>query len=65
MAAFIQVLVGRLLGAGLLFVAVGLLLALAPGHDGGDLRDRVDRMRAWIAENFSFGNEVTSVTFDE
>ena len=50
MAAFIQVLVGRLLGAGLLFVAVGLLLALAPGHDGGDLHHRVERARAWIAE---------------
>ena len=49
-AAFIQVLVGRLLGAGLLFVAVGLLLALAPGHDGGDLHHRMERARAWIAE---------------
>jgi hypothetical protein len=28
---------------------IGLLLALAPGHDGGDLRDRADRVRAWFA----------------
>jgi len=49
-AAFIEVLVGRLVGAGLLFVAVGLLLALSPGHDGGDLRHRVERLRAWVAE---------------
>jgi hypothetical protein len=49
-AGFIVVLVGRLLGAGQLFLAFGLLLALAPGRNGGDLRERVDRARAWIAE---------------
>jgi len=47
-AAFIEVLVGRLVGAGQAMVVVGLLLALAPGHDGGDLGDRVTRLRAWI-----------------
>ncbi|HZP31290.1 MAG TPA: hypothetical protein VFC99_20230, partial [Acidimicrobiia bacterium] len=48
-AAFIDVLVGRLVGVGKTFIVVGLLLALTPGHDGGDLRNRVDRMRAWVA----------------
>ncbi len=47
-AAFIQVLVGRLVGAGQAMVLVGILLALAPGHDGGDLQDRVTRARAWV-----------------
>ncbi len=49
-ATFIEVLVGRLSGAGLAFILLGILLALAPGHDGGDLRDRVVRIRAWIAD---------------
>ena len=49
-ASFISVLVGRLIGAGQLFFVLGLVLALAPGHDGGDLRDRVARVRAWFAE---------------
>src|SRR6188472_2623655 len=49
-ASFISVLVGRLIGAGQLFFVLGLALALAPGHDGGDLRDRVARVRAWFAE---------------
>src|SRR3954452_22032979 len=49
-AAFIEVLVGRLVGAGVAFLVFGILLALAPGHDGGDLRDRVTRVRAWFAE---------------
>jgi len=49
-AAFIDVLVGRLVGAGKAFIVVGLLLALAPGHDGGDLRHRAMRVRAWVAE---------------
>jgi hypothetical protein len=48
-AAFIDVLVGRVVGAGQAFLVIGLLLALAPGHDGGDLRDRVDRVRVWFA----------------
>jgi hypothetical protein len=48
-AAFIDVLVGRLVGAGKGMVVIGVLLALAPGHDGGDLRDRVQRVRAWVA----------------
>jgi hypothetical protein len=48
-ATFIEVLVGRLIAAGQAFLLLGVLLALAPGHDGGDLRDRVDRIRAWFA----------------
>jgi hypothetical protein len=48
-ATFIDVLVGRLVGAGKALVIIGLLLALAPGHDGGDLRSRYDRLRAWFA----------------
>jgi hypothetical protein len=52
-AAFIEVLVGRLVGAGVAFLVFGILLALAPGHDGGDLRDRVTRVRAWFAEKRS------------
>ena len=48
-ATFIAVLVGRLVGAGKAMVIVGLLLALAPGHDGGDLRSRYERVRAWVA----------------
>ncbi|MET0894575.1 MAG: hypothetical protein ABWY80_01865 [Acidimicrobiia bacterium] len=47
-AAFIDVLVGRLYGAGKAMLVIGLLLALAPGHDGGDLRHRVDRVREWF-----------------
>jgi hypothetical protein len=49
-AAFIVVLVGRLLAAGQAFFVFGLALALAPGHDGGDLRHRVERVRAWMRE---------------
>lgn len=49
-ASFISVLVGRLIGAGQLFFVVGLVLALAPGHDGGDLRHRATRVKAWFAE---------------
>jgi hypothetical protein len=48
-AVFIEVLLGRLVGAGKGFVVVGIALALAPGRDGGDLRDRVERMRTWLA----------------
>jgi NADH:ubiquinone oxidoreductase subunit 6 (subunit J) len=49
-AAFIEVLTGRLVGFGQALVLLGMLLALAPGHDGGDLADRVSRIRAWFAE---------------
>ena len=49
-AVFIQVLTGRLVAAGQAFFVFGILLALAPGHDGGDLRHRVTRIRAWFAE---------------
>jgi hypothetical protein len=49
-AAFIVVLVGRLLAAGQAFFVFGLALALAPGHDGGDLRHRAMRVRNWFAD---------------
>jgi hypothetical protein len=48
-AAFVEVLTGRLAGSGLALVVIGLALALAPGRDGGDLRDRVQRFRAWVS----------------
>jgi len=47
-AAFIEVLVGRLVGVGQALFLLGVLLALAPGHDGGDLADRVVRVRVWV-----------------
>jgi hypothetical protein len=47
-AAFISVLIGRLVGAGLALILIGLAVALAPGKDGGDLKDRVQRVRAWV-----------------
>ena len=47
-AAFAEVLLGRLLGGGQAIVLLGLLLAFAPGHDGGDLAARRLRFRAWI-----------------
>jgi hypothetical protein len=46
-AAFIEVLTGRLVGAGLALVLVGLCLAFAPGKDGGDLKARWARYRAY------------------
>jgi hypothetical protein len=49
-AVFVEVLTGRLVAAGQAFLVFGLLLALAPGHDGGDLRNRVARIRAWFAD---------------
>ncbi len=49
-AAFIGVLIGRLVGAGQFFLVLGLLTALAPGSDGGDLRYRVEQLKAWVAE---------------
>jgi hypothetical protein len=47
-AQFIDVLVGRLYGAGKAMGVLGLLIALAPGHDGGDLAARAERLRNWI-----------------
>ena len=47
--AFIEELVGRLVGAGKAFVVIGVLLALTPGRDGGDLRHRADRLKDWVA----------------
>jgi hypothetical protein len=48
-AQLIDVLVGRLVGAGKTMVVIGIALALAPGHDGGDLRHRWARAQAWFA----------------
>jgi hypothetical protein len=48
-AEFVQLLTGRLTGAGLGLILVGLALALAPAADGGDLGDRWRRLRAWVA----------------
>ena len=39
-AAFIEVLTGRLVGAGQALFVFGIALALGAGHDGGDLQDR-------------------------
>ena len=47
-ATFVDTLTGRLVGAGLALVLMGLVVALAPGRDGGDLRDRVRRIRTWF-----------------
>lgn len=47
-AEFVNLLTGRLTGAGLALILVGLALALAPAGDGGDLADRWRRLRGWI-----------------
>ncbi len=47
-AEFVNLLTGRLTGAGLALILVGLALALAPAGDGGDLADRWRRFRGWI-----------------
>jgi hypothetical protein len=47
-AEFVQLLTGRLTGAGLALILSGLALALAPAGDGGDLGDRVQRIRNWV-----------------
>src|SRR4051812_16400070 len=47
-AEFVQLLTGRLTGAGLGLILFGLALALAPAADGGDLGDRRRRLQAWI-----------------
>lgn len=48
-AAFVEVLTGRITGAGLTMILLGIMLALAPGRDGGDLADRARRFREWVA----------------
>jgi hypothetical protein len=50
-AEFLEVLFGRLEGAGKAMIVVGLALALAPGHDGGDLANRWTRVRAWFVNH--------------
>ena len=48
-SAFVDTLTGRLMGAGLALILLGLAFALAPGRDGGDLAERRRRLVAWIA----------------
>ncbi len=47
-AEFVSLLTGRLTGAGLALILVGLSLALAPAGDGGDLGDRWRRLVGWV-----------------
>ena len=47
-AAFVRVLLTRLVDCGWALVLIGLLLALAAGNDGGDLAARWGRARAWL-----------------
>ena len=47
-AAFIKVLLGRLVGAGWALSIVGFLLAYAPGRDGASMGTRVLRARDWF-----------------
>ena len=48
-AAFVHVLLGRLVAAGWAVSVIGLLLALVPGRDGASLTERWNRARVWIA----------------
>lgn len=50
-AAFVHVLLGRLVAAGWAFSVIGLLLALAPGRDGANLTERYERAYSWLARN--------------
>ena len=50
-AAFIKVLLGRLVGAGWVVAVVGLLLAFVPGRDGADLPTRYRRLRDWFVRS--------------
>ncbi len=51
MAAFIKVLLGRLVAAGWVVAVVGLLLAFVPGRDGADLPTRYRRLRDWFVRS--------------
>ncbi len=44
----VGLLTGRLTGAGLAAILIGLCLALAPAADGGDLGDRRRRLVSWV-----------------
>ena len=46
---FVLLLTGRLRGAGLALIVLGLAIALAPAADGGDLAARWRRVRSWVA----------------
>jgi hypothetical protein len=48
-AAFIKVLLGRLVGAGWAMSILGLLLAFAPGTDGATIATRAARVRSWFS----------------
>ena len=48
-AAFVHVLLGRLVGAGWALALLGFLLALAPGRDGSGVAERFRRARIAIA----------------
>jgi hypothetical protein len=48
-AAFIKVLLGRLVGAGWAMSIIGLLLAFAPGSDGATVGTRAARARSWLS----------------
>jgi hypothetical protein len=48
-AAFVRVLLGRLVGAGWAMAILGLLLAFAPGRDGATIGVRAARTGAWLA----------------
>jgi hypothetical protein len=47
-AAFIKVLLGRLVGAGWAMSILGLLLAFAPGSDGATIGTRTARVHSWL-----------------
>ena len=47
-AAFIKVLLGRLVGAGWAMSILGLLLAFAPGRDGATIGTRATRAHSWF-----------------
>ena len=48
-AAFIKVLLGRLVAAGWAMSILGLLLAFAPGSDGATVGTRAARARSWLS----------------
>jgi hypothetical protein len=47
-AAFVKVLLGRLVGAGWVVTVLGLLLVFAPGQDGATVGTRLERARDWF-----------------
>lgn len=47
-AAFVKVLLGRLVGAGWVMSVLGLLLVFSPGQDGATVGTRLERARDWF-----------------